>query len=84
MGGLDHVAGEVVVGHNCAADGGHADGLALDTQLVNGFGHQAVDDAVGAAGAVMQRRISQRMGFLENSCHDQLSPFCALRMLSST
>ena len=54
MGGLYHIDGEVVISQNGAADRGHADGFAFDAQFVDGFGNEAVNDAVGAAGAVMQ------------------------------
>ena len=53
MGGLHHIAGKVVVGHDRAAHRSYADGLTLDLQLVDYLRHQPMDDAVGAAGAVM-------------------------------
>ena len=48
--------------NHCGWPGGHADGLALDAQAVDGLRHQTVDDAVGAAGAVVERRIRQGLG----------------------
>ena len=63
---LHHVAVEVVIRKHRAAYRRDADGLALDTQFVDDLGDQAMHDAVGAAGAVMQRNIRQRVGFLKD------------------
>ena len=41
--------------------------LSLDAQLVDDLGHQAVDDAVGAAGAVVERRIGQGLRVFSNT-----------------
>ncbi len=48
MGRLNHVAAEIVVGHNGAANGGDADGLTRNAQLVQGFGDQTVNNSMGA------------------------------------
>ena len=74
MGGLVHVAVEVVVGEDGAADGGDAHDvagleLALLDQLVDALGDQAVDDAVVAAGAVVELLVSQQLGFLKDNGH---------------
>ena len=47
----------------------HADGLALNAQLVHGLGHQAVDDAVGAAGTVVERRVGEGLRFFKHNGH---------------
>ena len=73
---LDHVAGEVIISHNGAANGSNTDGLALDAQLIDGLSNQAMDNTVGTAGAVMEYRIGQRLGFFKNNSHGY-SPFCA-------
>ena len=65
--GLDHVAGEEVVGHDGAADGGYTHAGTLDAELVDDFSHQALHDAVTAAGAVVGDRVGQGAGALENN-----------------
>ena len=65
--GLDHVAGEEVVGHNGAANRGHAHAGALYPELVDDFGYQALHNAVTAAGAVVGDRVGQSAGALENN-----------------
>ena len=50
---LDEVDVEVVVGQHRAAHRRDADGALADAQLVDHLGHQAVDDAVDAARAVV-------------------------------
>ena len=70
VGGLNHIAGEVVVRHNGTADGGHTDGLPLDAQLVHHLGHEAVDDAVRATGAVVHRHVIECLRFFKNDSHD--------------
>ena len=64
MGGLHHVTGEVFVGKHGAAHGTDADGAVQQSQLHQGFRHQLVDDAVMAAGAVMQFLVGQSSGLL--------------------
>ena len=70
VGSFDHIAVKVVVSHDCAANGSNTDGLTLDAQLVDDLRHQAMDNAVGAAGAVMQRNICQRLGFFKYNSHN--------------
>ena len=82
MGGLHHIAGEVIVAHDRAAHRGHAHGLAFHTQLLQGLGHQAVDDAVGAAGTVVQGRVSEGRRFLKYNSHSRF-PFQSFGAQSS-
>ena len=67
--GLHHVRVEVVVGKHGASDRRDADGLSLDAQLVNGFRHEAMNDPMGASGAVMKGRIRQDPGFFIHNGH---------------
>ena len=71
--GLDHIAPEEVGCGNRAPDGGHADGLALNAQLVDRFGDKAVNDAVRTSGAIVRYDGKERMGALEDDlffgCH---------------
>ena len=69
---LNHVAGEIVVRHYVASDGGYSDGASLYAELVNRFGDEAVDYTVSAAGAIMQRCIGKCVRFIEY--YHQLSP----------
>ena len=62
---LDHIASEIIVRHNGASNGSNTDGLALDAQFVDNLSYQTVNDTVGTAGAIMHRRICQRMGFIK-------------------
>ena len=64
MGGLQHVAAEIVIGEYGAAHGADADGVVQQAQLHQGLGHQLVDDAVVAAGAVVQFLVGQSSGLL--------------------
>ena len=58
---LDHVATEEIVGHDRAADGSDAYGLALDIELVHGLAHKAMNDAVRAPRAIVSHHRQQRM-----------------------
>ena len=69
MGGLVHIAVEVVIGKHGAADRGDANDVLLLELLREHLGHQTVDDAVGAAGAVVERRIREELGALEDGRH---------------
>ena len=64
VGGLVHVAVEVVVGEHRAAHGGHPHRPLPDAQAVDGLRHEAVDRAVGAPGAVVEGLLRQRLGDL--------------------
>jgi hypothetical protein len=59
MSGLNHITAEIVISHNRAADRSNADGSALNAEFVDCLGNEAVNYTVGAAGAVMERRIGQ-------------------------
>ena len=59
--GFVHVAVEVVIGKHGTAHGGHADDFAVQVHLVDDLGHQAVNDAVVAAGAVMELLIGEQL-----------------------
>ena len=54
---------------NGAANGGNTDGSAFNAQLVNDLGNQSVNNAVGTAGAVVQRNIRQSLGLFKYNCH---------------
>ena len=69
MGGFQHIAVEVIVGKDGAAHGAYADGLIQKIQLHQRFGYQLVDDAVVAAGAVVDFRIRETLGFLIDDRH---------------
>ena len=56
------IAVKIIVSQNRTTHRCDPHGLAPDPQLVDGFGHQAVDDSVGASRAVMGRLIGQRFG----------------------
>ena len=84
VGGLHHVAGKVVIGHDRAADGRYADGAAFDAQLVNDFGHQTMHDAVGAAGAVMEGNIQKGLGLFKNDHYFSPPFFAASAILANT
>ena len=73
VGGLHHIAGEVIVAHDRAAHRGHAHSLAFHPKLFQGLGHQAVDNAVGAAGTVVHGRVSQGRRFLKYNSHSQFA-----------
>ena len=66
MGGLDHIAAEEVVAHDRTADGRHANGLALDAELVDGLGDKAMHDAMGATRTEVGNDRQQRIGTLED------------------
>ena len=74
VGGLDHVAVELIIRQNGAADRRDADGVAQHAQFLQALGHQAVDNAVGASRAVMGLLVGQTLGFLKNNRHNQLAP----------
>ena len=69
MGGLAGVHVKVVVSQHRAARRGNPDGAFLDAQLVDYFGHQAVDDAVPAAGAIVEQVVLQALGRFEYFFH---------------
>jgi hypothetical protein len=60
--GFDHIAGKVVVSQHRAAHGGDPDGFPLDAEGIDGFRHEAVNDAVRAARAVMRCYGQKRVG----------------------
>ena len=74
MGSLHHITVEVIVCHNGTAYRRNADGVAQHAQLLQTLRHQTVDDAVGAAGAVMGLLIGQTLGFLKHDGHDYRAP----------
>ena len=69
MGGFQHVAAEVVVGEDRAAYRADADGVVQQSQFHQGFGHQLMDNAVIAAGAVVQFTVGQSGGLLIYNRH---------------
>ena len=85
--GFDHINGEVIISHNGTANRSDTNGSAFDSEFVNNFRNKAVNNAVGAAGAVMKNVIGKGFGFIKNNCHDYSSPFSASLMearISST
>jgi hypothetical protein len=54
MGGFDHVAVEIFIGIYSASDGSDADGLSFDTEFIEDFGNESMNDTVGTAGTVME------------------------------
>ncbi len=62
MGGLAAIDVEVVVGEHSAAHRGHADGALANPQLVDDLCHQAMDEAMGTARAVVGIEIGQCLG----------------------
>ena len=77
VGGLVHIAVEVVIGEHGAAHGGHADHLAVQVHLVDDLGHQTVDDTVVAAGAIMELLVSEQLGLFEQYSHLIYPPSCS-------
>ena len=73
---LDHITVKVIISHNRASNGGNTDGSALNAKLINDLGNQTVNDTVGTAGAVMEGRVGQRMGFVKYF-HAQFPPLLA-------
>ena len=65
---LDHVDLEVVVEEHAAAGGSHADGVLLQVHLLDHFHEQAVDDAVAAAGAVVEVRLLEELAAARRRC----------------
>ncbi|CAN4016138.1 Manganese transport regulator, partial [Dysosmobacter welbionis] len=74
VGGLLHVAVEILVREDGAAHGAHADGVIQQTQLHQRLCHQLVDDAVVAAGAVVELHVRQAPGFLIYDRHVTCPP----------
>ncbi|MPN31661.1 hypothetical protein SDC9_179135 [bioreactor metagenome] len=81
VGGLLHVAAKILIGEHGAAHGTHADGRIQQVHLLHRLGHQLVNDAVGAAGAVVELHVRQSLGFLIDNRHvtpPPSGPFCPL------
>ena len=78
VGRFHHIAVEVVIGKDSAADRRDADGFFLHAELVNRFGYETMDDAVGAAGAVMQGLIGQQLCFLIHNSHAYFPSFASV------
>jgi hypothetical protein len=57
--GLDHIAFKEVICKYRASDGCNADGLALDSELIDNLGYKAVYDTVGTAGAICVRYVGK-------------------------
>ena len=80
MGSLVHIAVKIIVGKHRAANGSHADDLAVQVQLIAQFvddlGHQTVDDTVVAAGAVMELLVGQILGLFKQNSHLIYPPSC--------
>ena len=79
VGGFIHIAVEVVIRKDRASDRGHAHDvagfqLAFLDQLVDALCDQAVDNAVVAAGAVMELLIGKKLGFLKYDGHFTYPP----------
>ena len=80
MGSLVHIAVKIIVSKHGAANGSHADDLAVQVQLIAQFvddlGHQTVDDTVVAAGAVMELLVGQILGLFKQNSHLIYPPSC--------
>ena len=74
--GLVHVAVEVVIREHGAAHGGHADHFAVELHLVDDLRDKTVDDAVVAAGAVMELLVGQQFGLFKQNSHLISPPSC--------
>ena len=61
MGGFDEVDVEIVVGHHGATYWRDADGFVVNAELFEHFGDDAVDGAVSAARAVVERFVRQQL-----------------------
>ena len=72
--GLLHVTGEILECEHGAADGTDTNGLVQQTQLHEDFGDQLVNDAVVAAGAVVQFHIGQALALFIYDCHITAPP----------
>ena len=81
---LDHVTGKVVIGQHGTADRRNADRPALDAERVDRLGDEPMDDAMRAAGAVVEYGIGQRLRFFKYNSHQSFPPSFALRIASST
>ena len=69
VGSLLHIAVEILVGKDGAADGAHTDGLVQQAHFLQDLGYQLMYDAVVAARAVMEFGIRQALGLLIYDCH---------------
>ena len=91
MRGLVHVAVEILICEDGATDRRDADDVAVKLQLIDSFRHQAMDNAVVAAGAVMERLVSQQTGFFKYyghlftllHCEDLSDDLCGGRHLAA-
>ena len=66
---LNHITVEVVIRKHGAAHRGHPNCFAGEVEILKSLCHQTVHDAVGAAGAIMQRRIGEGFWFFKHCSH---------------
>ena len=74
VGGLQHVTVEVLKGKDGAPHGTYADGLVQKSQLYQRLGDELVNNAVVAAGAVVQLGVRQALGFFIYNRHITAPP----------
>ena len=67
--GLIHVAVEVVISEDGAADRGNADDVILEAQFLYGFADEPVRYAVVAAGAVVEHGVGEHFGLFKYNGH---------------
>ena len=69
MGGFLHIAVEILIGKDGAANRADADGFIQQAHFLQDLGYQFMYDAVVAARAVMEFGIRQALGLLIYDCH---------------
>ena len=67
MGGSDHIHVEIIVGQHRTTDRSYPYCLVHHLELIEGFGHQTMDDAMMAARTIVCWHIRQRLGTAEYS-----------------
>ena len=82
--GLEHIAVEVIVGEDGAADGRDAYDVVLKAELLDGLGDQTMRNTVVAAGAVVEHGIGQHLGLFKYYGHYSTSlMLSSLALISS-
>ncbi len=69
-----HITVKIIVGKDRASNRCDTDGRLPHAQLLKHFRNKAVNDAVGAAGAVMEGSIGEHGGLFEHHCHFTCPP----------
>ena len=71
---LDDIAAKIVIGHNGTSYRNNADGLALNTHLVNDLADQTVYNSVAASRTKVRRHIQQRLRMIKYNSHYSAPP----------